>query len=113
MLKRRLKFTSLSYTDKRPKLPTLLKFPVNAGYINIPQRIGNNYDQFGILLLDDADGAIVGSIVDKSSLAIFKKWLREGGRLPITWRTLINCLRDANLLPLADEIEANLCQLHY
>ena len=77
-----------------------------------------NYATFGILLLNDEIGVIVAGIArehrgntDDINLAILKRWLIGQGRQPVTWRTLIKVLRDANMTVLADDISGNLSRL--
>ena len=38
---------------------------------------------------------------------ILKEWLQGKGRKPVTWQTLVNCLRDTDLNILADVIESS------
>ena len=99
-------------TDDKPSLPTLLKFPGKHENINIPEQIGTNYKTFGTLLLKDDSGMIISSI-EKAKLhnateinaTILQKWIGGKGREPFTWNTLVNCLRDAELNVLANDIE--------
>ena len=96
----------------------LLKFPTENGPpINIPQRIGTNYYNFGVLLLKDETGAIVDGIVEKQrdnansiNTMIIKEWLQGKGvePHPVTWETLVKVLRDADLSTLAGDIEQEL-----
>ena len=96
----------------------MFKFPKVRGNINIPQQIGTIHTKFGVFLLDDETGATVDGIAqehrgnpDDINTEILKKWLQGRGRQPITWRTLIEVLRDSQLTELADEIERNLVRL--
>ena len=101
-------------TDTQPKLPELLKFPSKNGAINIPEKIGEDYEMFGTLLLNDTLGKKVDAIIAEKpggkeinfNLAILKKWLRGEGEQPATWRTLVQVLKDSKLNALAKEIEA-------
>ena len=96
-----------------PTLPLLLNCPVGGGAtINIIQEIGTNYSNFGICLLNDNNGAIVGALQhehqrnsESINRAVFRKWMQGSGRRPITWSTLATALRDASLHALADQIE--------
>ena len=104
--------------DKRPSLPALLKFPVERGVIKVPQQIGSYYSDFGVFLLNDENGAIVDGITkehrgnpENINNEILKKWLQGQGRQPVTWKTLIEVLRDSQLTELADEIQRNLSRL--
>ena len=49
--------------------------------------------------------------VDTINKEILKKWLQGRGKKPVTWRTLIEVLRDSQLSELADEIQTNLSRL--
>ena len=82
--------------------------------MNIPKKIGTNYETFGTLLLKDEQGEKIDAIVDDNTrakeininLAILKKWLHGEGEQPATWRTLVLVLKDSDLCVLAEEIEA-------
>ena len=39
---------------------------------------------------------------------ILEQWLQGRGRMPVTWQTLIKCLRDMKRIVLADAIESSL-----
>ena len=88
---------------KKPSLPKLLTFKV-------PQKVGVNFAGFGCLLLNDDDGSIIEAmeyecqgkcerIVQKS----LSEWLRGKGK-PVTWKVLIDTLRECELSTLADMI---------
>ena len=95
-------------SDDPPNLMKLLKF---KGSINIPQRIGTKYKQFGIFLLNDPMAARVNAIInerrDKAeeiNLEILQKWLEGSGITPVTWGTLADVLDDIGLHTLGEEI---------
>ena len=76
------------------------------------ERIGIKYSEFGILLLQDADGSRVSALEltwqrdsNRISQDIMKAWLQGGGKRPVTYATLVDCLRDAGLNSLATDIE--------
>lgn len=84
----------------------MLKFPGRSGEINIPRTIGTNYLTFGILLLCDEDGTKVDAVAEKhGALGILKSWVQGEGQQPVTWRTLVQVLKDSNFTALAEEIE--------
>ena len=74
--------------------------------------IGTDYKTFGTFLLDDENGAII-STMEKQRMQdsyeinkdIFYKWIAGSGLQPVTWDTLVKCLRKAKLNTLADDIE--------
>ena len=80
--------------------------------INIPQEIGPNSYQFGLLLLDDPNGTRVRNIerdcreIERTNKEILQEWATGRGKKPVTWETLIEVLRDIELGDLASEIEA-------
>ena len=80
--------------------------------INIPQEIGSNSYQFGLLLLDDPNGNRVRNIerdckeIERINTEILQEWATGRGKKPVTWETLIEVLRDIQLGALASEIEA-------
>ena len=86
-----------------PNLPDLLQ-------LEIPQVVGVNYENFGVLLLEDTMGSRVDIIVDdchgmkeKIVRSILKEWLKGRGK-PVTWQALIDTLRDCKHTDLADKI---------
>lgn len=67
-------------------------------------------------LLKDSNGQMVKGIATdqnynpyRTTSAILQRWLNGGG-LPVTWPTLVKCLRDAKLNAAADDIESALSQ---
>ena len=72
--------------------------------INIPQEIGTNYSQFGIFLLEDANGIRVQSIEHKHrgdamqiNKEILREWATGKGKKPVSWKTLTEVLHDIRL----------------
>ena len=84
-------------------------------FIDIPEKIGADYKHFGMLLLNDDDGNKV-TIIEIAkhwnpvdiAVEILHQWRRGKGRVPVTWRTLVKCLRDVGLNVLADNIDQSL-----
>ena len=77
--------------------------------------MGNKFEDLGLLLLEDRDGALVDQIVsDCRHVAydivgdILKRWVRGMGRQPVTWRTLVQVLYAISLPQLASCIEHTL-----
>ena len=84
--------------------------------LKILEQIGTNYKPFGILLLQDDTGAVVDQIAHKNhnvalqiNIDILQKW-RSGdtGVKPISWRTLVDCLKTTGMTTLAEDIEQGL-----
>ena len=101
--------------DNPPKLPILRHFPVKDGSVDIAEKIGTDYKHFGTLLLNDNDGSKVNNIEMSKrgdpvgiTAEILEQWLQGRGRMPVTWQTLIKCLRDMKKIVLADAIESSL-----
>ena len=100
---------------ERPKLSKLLCFPDKGGAkINIPQRIGTKYSQFGVQLLNDETGEEIDGVVSKCredaeqiNFEILKLWVRGKGK-PLSWDVLINVLNDVGLGTLASDIKDGL-----
>ena len=91
----------------------LVRFRGRERRINIPQEVSTKYCQFGILLLEDANGAKVRNMEHKHrgdaeqiNTEILQEWIRGKGRLPVSWATLTEVLRDVELSELASDIEA-------
>ena len=68
--------------------------------MNIAEQIGINYFMFGMILLQDDNGAILKALeeehhwnAEKINRAIFQKWLDGKGIGPVTWSTLVTALQ--------------------
>ena len=79
---------------------------------SIIEHISDKYDIFGTNLLDDEDGVIVRLLIDQDwnrparvSRNVFEQWIAGRGKKPKTWRVLVQCLRDTELISLAKKIE--------
>ena len=79
--------------------------------------IGTDYEKFGTFLLEDKKGNTVDSIAKSKhyvtvdiTVEILKHWLHGKGRKPVTWQTLVKCLRDMKMNVLADNIESSLSE---
>ena len=100
-----------------PTLLELQRFPAKDGFKDIVSEIQNDYQQLGVQLLKDNNGHRVAGIAAAKrdvpvqiTIEILQQWLKGNGRLPVTWRTLVECLRDAKLNAVADDIESVLSQ---
>ena len=98
-----------------PTLPRFINFPTADGEINLAERIGTDYQNFGILLLEDDHGELTAAAVKKHLLVaedinkdIFQQWLGGKGRKPVSWDTLVQVLRDMKQHTLAGEVSGNL-----
>lgn len=84
---------------------------MKEGYKDIVGEIANDYEKFGIQLLKDEHGTTIKSIgiaqlhnpVD-ITVEILRRWLLGSGRSPVTWQTLVECLREAKLNTAANYI---------
>ena len=93
-------------------LTECIRFPGRNGTVNIPQQIGPKYITFGMALLEDETGAGLTRFVLKHpkdveaiNMEILQEWITGRGKRPVTWKTLIDVLRDIKQDSLADEIE--------
>ena len=100
--------------DCPPNMEELTAFPTRSrGKINIPDQIGVKYKEFGVQLLKDSTGARVSNIEHELrgnpksiNTHILEEWLQNGGgKKPVSWRTLVEVLRDIKLGTLANDIE--------
>ena len=101
--------------DDSPTLPELLRFPVQDEFKDVVVEIQSDYLKFGIQLLQDDTGNTIEGIERKKrgdpseiTVEIFRLWLQGKGRQPVAWKTLVNCLQDANLHVTADYIQSEL-----
>ena len=99
----------------RPTLLELRYFPVKDRFKNIVAEIQNDYYQFGTRLLGDTNGVRIKGIERDNrgipvdiTVEISRQWLQGKGRTPVTWQTLVECLRESRLSVPADHIEAAL-----
>ena len=104
-------FVTFFPAEKRPTLETLEDLKVKDGEnINTLERIGTDYDRFGIKLLKDSYGDAVAEIKDDQRTAkrikreIARQWLRGKGKQPVTWRTLVMVLAEMELTQLTKDI---------
>ena len=84
----------------------------NGEKINIVERIGIHYEDFGICILKDDHGTKVSNIrqsqhyqVNSIVTEIVRDWLKGRGKRPETWAVFVDCLRVVQLNDLADTIE--------
>ena len=94
-----------------PILPELLNFPVDEERVNIIEQIGTKYYEFGIYLLQDNDGNKMDTIIADCrgvsfdiNRQILCKWIRGGGKQPVTWATLVTEIDRCGLTELAKTI---------
>ena len=112
MIKAIITYFPFSCTVDKPSLLDLKKFPGKHGRFDVMERIGVNYPELGMFLLQDHDLSKVSSLEltwQRASLPIcrdiMRDWLQGKGKLPVTYATLLHCLRDADLHSLAKDIE--------
>ena len=105
-------FLSYLHADDKPSLLDLRKFPGKRHKFDVMERIGVKYSDFGMFLLQDHDLTKVSALEltwQRASLPIcrdiMKDWVQGKGKLPVTYATLLHCLRDADLHSLAKDIE--------
>jgi len=103
----------MCFTADCPTLIELVRFRGRKTRINVPQEISTKYYKFGILLLDDPNGARVRSMehehrgnAERINEEILQEWISGKGKMPVNWKTLIEVLQDVELSILASEIEA-------
>ena len=104
---------NLCFIDEQPTMMELMRFQGREKRINIPQEVSTKYPQFGIFLLEDTNGTRVRNMEYKHrgdpeqiNTEILQEWVSGRGRLPISWATLTEVLRDVELCELASDIEA-------
>ena len=94
-------------TGENPTLPELLQ-------LEIPLRVRDKYESFGVFLLNDVTGDKVAIIKDrchgdpeKITYEILREWVRGRG-ITVSWESLIETLRKCKLSMLAGQIEMTL-----
>ena len=87
----------------------LHSFPNERGHIKIIARASGKFLEIGTELLKDTHGIKVANIQSKTNgnveamHEIFCQWLREDTQC--SWKKLVQCLRNCDCKPLADEID--------
>ena len=83
--------------------------------LNIIQRTSTHYINLAMFLLNDENCDIVHILEiqyqhdpERIVREVFKKWLSGTGKKPVTWKTLVDVLRDIQLNSLAYEIDTAL-----
>ena len=92
----------------------LISFQGMERKINIPEEISTHFYRFGILLLEDSTEARIKNIAEAYrgtspefiNTGILQRWIEGKGKMPVTWRTLVEVLRDVSLIDLAADIAA-------
>ena len=99
-------------TANRPTMQLLLDFPGMKRRINIAKDISTHYREVGTFLLEEETNATVNSLshscnrdCEEINSRLLNRWLEGKGKKPITWETLVEVLRKAELQVLADEIK--------
>ena len=94
-------------SDDFPEMHQLHNFP---GIGDIGGEI-QNYVVFGSCLLKDKSGVKVGIAADnnqgnvgRTNSDIFNQFLIGSGKLPVTWRSFVECLEQAGLNTLVEGI---------
>ena len=95
--------------------PMVWQLPVFAGHINIIARIGDQYRKLGEHLLLDDNGEKTTAIKREYgndlcliNYEIFNRWLQGEGKIPITWKSLIEVLETIGLIQLAEDVRCEL-----
>ena len=101
--------------ESKPTLREIISFKTSTGeMVNVLEEIGANYEDFGMLLLNDETGAVTGNITSFGrsifdfKLKIVKRWLQGQGKEPVTWSTLIDVMKELKCDVLAQTIKDNL-----
>ena len=101
--------------NKPPTMPQLYMLPTKTEGIklHILPKIGQKYYALGTLLLNDESGAKLCAIehefnknANMINYHILQQWLEGSGKTPVTWRTLIEVMKNIGLKKLAREIQS-------
>ena len=105
-----LVFLSAPVSGSRPTLPQLLT-------MDLPLRVGDRFETFGVLLLDDETGDKMAVIKEdcrgkpeRVTMEVLREWLAGKG-VEVSWESLIATLRKSKLKLMADQIQIALDQL--
>ena len=98
-------------TDERPTLRELMCLKTdspNSKTVRCVKKSESRWDDLAIFLgLEEEIGSIQSNFPGDVRWACRKTlqlWLEGQGRRPVTWRTLLDALEDADITPLADDL---------
>ena len=106
-------YGNFSQMNIKPKLDQLysLKRNDNGNDVRIIDRIGTDYRELGTKLLIDEDGEVMETIIHDAmrrtreiTESVFKRWIKGKGSTPVSWKQLVDTLRDVGLKELAKDI---------
>jgi len=100
----------LSFADKRPEMNELycIRDQQNRR-IQLISTVQTNFAALGLTL--NLHYSIIESIEQRnysqeiSCTKILSHWLKGNGRTPVTWKTLLEALRDCAFMQLAEDLE--------
>ena len=104
-------------TDAKPSVKELKEIRNSDGLNAIQTIASNDYETFGMFLLNDDNGKGVDLIKEdvsgavKITTEIIKTWLGSSGT-PHTYRYLIQCVRKAGMGAFADHLESMMSTGH-
>ena len=82
--------------------------------MDLPLRVGDKFETFGVLLLDDETGDKMALMREEFmrdpenvTIEVLRKWLAGRG-VEVSWESLIATLRKSKLLLMADQIQMTL-----
>ena len=83
-----------------------------GGSVKTVRQCSSKYFDIGVFLLNDDNADIVKQLetehqrnADSIMKEVFIKWIKGTGKKPTNWNTLIEVLRRAELVTLADELQ--------
>ena len=106
-------YGNFSQMNIKPKLDQLysLKRDDNGSDVRIIERIGTDYRELGTKLLNDEYGNLMESIMEDArgrtqeiTESVFKRWIKGKDSTPVSWKQLVDTLRDVGLKELAKDI---------
>ena len=106
----------ITHAGEKPTIQQLQAFPgPDKKKIRVHEQIGTKYTDLAVFLLGDDTRVKVETFAmkhsqdpDRINLEILSNWLQGLGKQPVTWRTLVQVLRDLDLKSVANDIESGL-----
>ncbi len=99
----------------KPSMLEFRSFPAESGNMDLALLISTEYKEVGRCLLEDESGARISAIesnqngnIKNINDEIFQEWKKGSGKMPVTWETVLVCLRQAGLVELANDIKEGL-----
>ena len=99
----------ITVLDEMPELHQLQDLRRDSVVVNIIRAIAPSWEKFALYLMMDRNMIDIWKRdayqVEDAAMKLFGHWLDGNGRQPISWKTLIQALRENDLPIIATDVE--------